>query len=159
MMMEDVMETQSSPDAETPQAPAVSRPSRWRSLQRAVLWLGFACIATAGWVRLVTAVNNWYWLDFAKLNPGPLYLAITGGLWGVTALAALLWMVPRRPGSRIVGLSAAVFFALTYWIDRLFISTHPEGAGNTPFAIFLTIFLLAYVYLVLRPNLRSLAQK
>ena len=96
-----------------------------------------------------------------KSSPGPLYLAITGGLWGIVALAALLWIVLRRPWYRLVGISAALFFAITYWIDRLFISTHPGGAGNTPFAILLTLILLAYVALVLRPlsDLRTLRRQ
>jgi hypothetical protein len=106
---------------------------------------------------MVNAITNWYWLDFAQIRPGPLYLAVTGGLWGLAGLVALVWIVLRRPGFPLVGCGAALLFALTYWVDRLFISTHPDGTGNTPFAILLTLILLAYVILVLRPlpDLRS----
>ena len=160
--METFVDHQPTPAPKAGQAPAaVPRASCWLSLQRWVLWLGFAYIAVTGWVRLAAAITGWYWLNFTKMNPGPLYLAITGGLWGLTALAALIWLVLRRPGYRLVGMSAALFFALTYWIDRLFISTHPGGTGNTPFAILLTLLLLAYVALVLRPlpALRALKRK
>lgn len=146
------MDSQPISTREAGQAPPVkTRPSCWISLQRWVLWAGFAYIAIAGWVRLVSAIADWYWLNFAGVTPGPLYLAITGGLWGIVALVALVWMVLRRPWHRLAGASAALFFALTYWIDRLFVSTYPGGAGNTPFAIFLTLFLLACVFLILRP--------
>ena len=158
------METDPTSERKTPQAvptSALARPSCWTALQRWVLLAGLAYIFLISAVRLVTTIDYWYWLDFAKVSPGPLYLAFTGGLWAVIALAALLWVGLRRPWFRLVGFSAALFFALTYWIDRLFISTHPDGTGNTPFAILLTLILLAYVALALRPlaELRALKSK
>ncbi len=149
------MGSQSSSDLELPQptrSPASARRSScWVAMQNGALWAGFAYVALSGWVRLVTAITDWYWLNFAQIKPGPLYLAITGGLWGLAGMAALVWMILRLPGYRLVGLGAALFMALTYWIDRLFISTNPAGAGNTPFAILLTLLLLAYTALALRP--------
>ncbi len=144
------MHTPPSPQPEARQAAQPGRRSScWLSLQRWVLWIGFAYLTITGWVRMVAAIVDWYWLNLTKMSPGPLYLAISGGLWGLVGLVALFWIVLRRPAYRLVGAAAALFFALTYWIDRLFISTSPSG--NTPFAILLTFFLLLYVFLVLRP--------
>jgi hypothetical protein len=151
-MMENRLNKDLSPRQETNQAfVSPTRRSCWVSLPRWFLWFGFALFALFGWVRMLYAILDWYWLDFSGIRPGPLYLVITGGLWGLVALAALIWIVLRRPWYRLVGLGAALFLALTYWIDRLFISTSPGGSSNTLFAALLTLLLLAYVALVLRP--------
>ncbi len=128
-----------------------ARPSCWAALFRWFLWIGYAYLALSGWVRLADAIGSRSWLNFAGLRPGPLYLAITGGVWGVTGLGALLWMILRRPGYRLVGAGAALLFALTYWADRLFVATATGSSGNTIFAVLITILGLAYAALVLRP--------
>jgi hypothetical protein len=139
-------------------APA-ARLSCWALLLRWVLWLGFAYFALSGWVRMGYAIQNWYWLNSSGIRPGPLYLIISGGIWGLVGLAALVWIVFHWPWYRLAGLGTALFFALTYWIDRLFIAT--GGGGNTLFAAILTLLLLAYTFLVLRPldELRSVLYK
>jgi hypothetical protein len=137
-----------------------TRSSCWVSLQIGVLWIGFALFALFGWARMIYTIQNWRWLVFSGVRPGPQYLVITGALWGLVGTAALVWMILHRPWHRLAGLAAALFFAATYWIDRLFIADNPEGKG-TFFASFFTFFLLAYVVLVLRPipELRSLLDK
>ncbi len=138
-------ETRETADTET------GRASRWAALRRWFLWIGYAYLALSGWVRMAEAIGSWGWLQFAGLRPGPLYLAITGGLWGVTGLVALVWMVLRRPGYHLVGSGAALLFALTYWADRLFVATPTGAGGNTIFAVLITLLGLAYVALMLRP--------
>ncbi len=126
-----------------------------------VLILGLVYLTIAGWVRMGYAIQSWYWLNFSGIHPGPLYLAISGGLWGLVGLIAVIWVILRRPGYRLLGMGAAVFFALTYWIDRLFIVTDPGGIRNNLFAALFTLLLLAFAILVLRPfaGLRSLLDK
>jgi hypothetical protein len=135
--------------------------SCWSSLLNWVLWLGIAFFMLMGWVRLIYAITNWYWLNFSGIRPGPLYLAVSGGLWGLVGTFTLVWIILRRPWYRLVGLFAALFFAITYWINRLFIATGPVGGNNTLFAALFTLLLLSYVILVLRPTgeLRALTQK
>jgi len=135
-----------------------ARSSCWTSLLNWVLYLGFAFFGLSGWVRMGYAIQNWYWLIFSGIQPGPLYMIVSGALWGLVGFAALAWMIFRRQWYRLVGLGAALFFAFTYWIDRLFIATGPGSSSNTPFAALMTILLLVYVALVLRPmsELRTL---
>jgi hypothetical protein len=160
-----MMENRSDKDLSVPEeiipvSNPKERTSCWAALLRWFLWLGFVFFALNGWVRMGYAILNWYWLSFSAIQPGPLYLAITGGLWGLVGLIALAWTVLRWPWYRLVGQCAALLLAITYWIDRLFIATSPEGS-NTLFAVLLTILLLAYAALVLRPmgELRSLLRK
>lgn len=155
------METEPRKEQKSTQAAPAARRSCWAALDRWVPMAGFAYIAVFSIVRVVTAITNWYWLDFARLTPGPLYLIISGALWTIAALIALIWILFRRPWHGLVAFGASLFIALLYWIDRLFISTYPNGTGNTPFAIFLTLFLLAAVYQGLHPHLelRELRKK
>jgi hypothetical protein len=121
------------------------------ALPRLVLWLGFAFFSLAGWTRMIYAISNWYWLNVVGIRFGPLYQAISGGAWGLVGLAALAWVILRRPWYRLVGTSAALFFALTYWLDRLVVVISPDSGANAAFAAGLTVFDLAFVLLALRP--------
>ncbi len=111
-------------------------------------WFG---ITAAGWVRFGISLRDWYWLNRAGVGPGAAYLVISGGLWGLIGLAVLVWMGLRRPAYPWVGMAAAMFYALTYWLDRLMFS-RPDGSWvNLPFALILTVLGLVFVFMMLRP--------
>lgn len=116
-----------------------------------VLWLAYAGVTVASWERMVKAINDYYWLNLAGLFPGPVYIAITGGIWGMIGLAVVVWMASGRPGYRQAGFAAALFFAIFYWADRLLFSRSPGDSANIGFAILFTLFWLLYALLVLRP--------
>jgi len=96
-------------------------------------------------------INNWYWLGFASVLPGPLYLAITGGLWGAVGLFAAIWIWQGRAWGRLVGFCAVTFFVISYWIDRLFFAIAPETGVNTPFSLLVTFLVVLVSLLILRP--------
>jgi len=123
-----------------------------------VLWLGYLYICVSGWMRMVTSITDWYWLNQAGLTPGPLYLAITGAVWGLVGLAALAWLLIGWPWSRLAGTAAALVFALTYWLDRLLVAEDPQ---NLVFAAGFTLILLLFVVVELKPlpELRALFKK
>ncbi len=116
-----------------------------------VVQLGLLFLTLAGWTRMISTIINWYWLSFAGVAPGPLYLAVTGGLWGLAGLAAVIWLLLRRPWSSLIGTGVGLFFALTYWIDRLLVRVARGNEDNAVFAISLTLLCLIYLLLVLRP--------
>lgn len=97
---------------------------------------------------MLASILDWYWLDQAGITPGPLYLTISGAVWGLAGLAALVWLLFRLPWYRLVALGVALFIALTYWIDRLFVAQNPQ---NLVFAAGFTLFCLAFAILVLKP--------
>lgn len=123
-----------------------------------VLWLGYLYLCVSGWMRMVTSIIDWYWLNQAGVTPGPLYLAITGAGWGLVGLAALLWLLFGWPWSRLAGTAAALVFALTYWMDRLWVA---EGPQNLVFTAGFTLILLCFVVGELKPmpELRALFKK
>jgi len=113
--------------------------------------MGFLVFAAAGWMRMIDSIADWYWLTLAGVSPGPLYLALTGALWGLVGGIALVWLVFRLPRLRLVSFSAAVLFAVSYWADRLFVR-NPETASNDVFAGVFTVILLGFAFWAIRPD-------
>jgi hypothetical protein len=124
---------------------------RKHSLALWIVYLGFAWLAFSGLVRMIDSIVNWYWYTFAGIRPGPWYLTISGGLWGVSGLAALIWLLFALPQHRRVAVGIAVFYSLTYWLDRLFASQQKVGLANSAFPVLLTILGLVFIFLALRP--------
>jgi hypothetical protein len=128
---------------------------RGRRLMLWILWIGLLAVSISGWHRAVVAVDTWYWLDQIGVRPGPWYLAASGGVWGVVGLAAFVWVWLRRSGYRWAGTAAVVFFAVTYWADRLLLSRASGDHTNAGFALLMTLACLGFVLAVLRPDRRS----
>ena len=127
-------------------------PGQWvRRTNAFVLLLGFALFSLNGWLRMIGSISYWYWLTAASISPGPLYLLITGLLWGAAGLIAFAWIALRRPHYPVVGTAVAVFYALSYWVDRIFIRNQENSVNNTVFAIAFTLLALVFVVGVLRP--------
>ncbi len=117
-----------------------------------VVWYAIAVLSLAGWLRLWLSVVNWYWLaNVAGVFPGPFYLAVTGALWGLVGLATLLWVLLRRCRRVLVTFSAILFFALTYWLDRLFFAQVGGVGENVTFAVGITLLGLLYCCWALLP--------
>lgn len=123
-----------------------------RSLSLSVLLVVCLLISLGGWTRMLYSILNWYWLNYAGVKPGPLYLAVTGGLLGLVSLVVLVWLWGRRPGYRLVGSAAALFFVLAYWTDRLLFANTASSMQNMVFAAAATLIGLSYVIITLRPG-------
>jgi len=128
-------------------------------LSMAVLLAVCLLISLGGWTRMLYSILNWYWLNYAGVKPGPLYQAVTGGVWGLVCLVALVWLWQRRPGFRLVGAAVALFLALSYWADRLLFASAGSGVQNTIFAAAITMVGLGYVMITLRPRLFQKIQR
>lgn len=122
-----------------------------RTLWVWVLILGFLALSIYGWSRMIYSWLNVYWLNFAGVRPGPVYLQMTGALWGLIGLIAVVWVYRQRNGFQVIGTIAALLMALMYWADRILYNRAGGSAPNTLFAVLMTILLLAYTGLVLRP--------
>jgi len=105
--------------------------------------------ALEGFLRLQAAVYAWSVLAGIGITPGPLYLAISGGAWGLALLAAALGLFFRQrwaPGyARIV----VMILALAYWADRLAFTRSADAQANWPFMAGVTVLALAFVFSVL----------
>lgn len=115
-------------------------------------WVFLLGLTAAGWARLWVSIQDWYWLDQAGVVPGPGYLAISGGVWGIMGVICIILIWQRRPGYPKLGYSIQLFFALTYWLDRLLLSRSEGAWFNWPFSAVVTILGLAYAFWVLQPH-------
>jgi len=111
-----------------------------------VLAVLFLFLAAAGWLRLVEAWQFWDLLVKFAVKPGPLYLLLGGAVWGLIGLpvAVGLWL-GRRWAIRAAW-AAAVFYPLTYWLDRLLIDRAPEALTAWPFSLVVTLLWLGFVF-------------
>jgi hypothetical protein len=129
----------------------LSNKLRHRPLFRVILLMGLALFSLNGWLRMAGSIAYWYWWSVANIQPGPLYLLISGMLWGAAGLAALVWIALRRPHYRLVGMAAALMYAVTYWADRLLIRNPETNLPNIIFAALFTLLALIFVWFVLHP--------
>lgn len=92
-------------------------------------------LSLSGWLRLQQSLARWDDLSQAGLQPGPLYLAITGALAGLAGLVVCiaLWRRSRwAPGLTIVVLVSCIIWL---WVDRLWIARSPAALTNWPFLL------------------------
>ncbi len=105
--------------------------------------------ALEGFLRLQAAVYTWSVLVNVGITPGPLYLALSGAIWGLALLVAAAGLFFRQRWAAWYARIAAVALALAYWIDRLGFTRSAEAQTNWPFMAGLTALILAFVFSVL----------
>ncbi|HTX78992.1 MAG TPA: hypothetical protein VMC62_04960 [Longilinea sp.] len=100
------------------------------------------------WLRFQQAIVNWTYLISLGVVVLPLYLAVSGAVWGLVSLAAAvgLWFYQRW--AVIVTGAGALLFTIWYWLDRLFLAPATGGSqANLWFAVVINAVLLVLVYL------------
>jgi hypothetical protein len=100
------------------------------------------------WLRLQQAIVNWTYLISLGAVVLPLYLAVSGAVWGIVSLAAAvgLWLY-QRWAVMGTGIGSALF-TVWYWLDRLFLAPAAGGSqANVWFAVVVNVVLLVVVYL------------
>ena len=125
-----------------------NRPPRGkrRPFEVYLLVLGALAFSGFGWLRLQQAVVYWAWIKPPSFPFSAWYVAAGGAAWGVAGLAAAvgLWFRLRRAAQ--FARLAAVFYALTYWLDRLLFTRSQSAWANWVFALSLTIAGLFFVF-------------
>jgi hypothetical protein len=115
--------------------------ARWR---RFFLAAAFLYLGLLGAARVQQSLIDWDLLLELGVRPGPLYLAVSGALWGVLGLAAaLLAYVRRRWAGRTV-FAIGLIFTLSYWADFLAFTRAAEMMTNWPFALGASLLGLLY---------------
>ncbi len=106
-----------------------------------LLWLVLSLTAWSG-LRLYSAVRWWSpLLEFAS-PPGPLYIALSGGIWLTTSIVLLWGMGQAKAWIRYGLFGTGAGFAAWYWCDRfLFQMSNP----NWQFALLATALLVIVV--------------
>jgi hypothetical protein len=115
-----------------------------------LLIIGFVLLSIYGWLRFQQSLALWDILRQIEMWPGPLYLAISGAVWGLTGLAAGLGLFFRRSWAANWARGSILFLAVWYWFDRQVLAQSEAARSNQIFMALLTAFVIAYTYLVLR---------
>jgi hypothetical protein len=103
----------------------------------------------AGWLRLQQAIVYWDKLITYKLDVPPLYLAVSGAVFGIVMLLAAIWLWYGLPYYRSLTTVAVASFSLWYWIDRLTLTRNDAAQVNWLFALFETLFFGVFTFAVL----------
>ncbi|MFZ3078457.1 MAG: hypothetical protein WA109_02125 [Bellilinea sp.] len=114
-----------------PEQSTTSRRPWWLKL----LAFGMLALSLSGWLRLEQSVARWDALSQAGLQPGPLYLAITGALAGLAALAVCTAIWRRSRWTPGLTLAVLVGWIIWLWVDRLWIARSPAALTNWPFLL------------------------
>lgn len=120
-----------------------------RSFWLKILAAGLLILSVSGWLRLQQALAGWRDLTEIGIQPGPLYIAVTGGLIGAGGLVAALsvWLRSRR-GFQFTRVFALIWQAWA-WADRLWVSSAENAAAGWPFALGATALILIFIFAVL----------
>jgi hypothetical protein len=103
-----------------------------------LLWLVLSLTVWSG-LRLATAIQWWSTLLEFATPPGPLYIAISAGVWLLTSLVLFWGMWQSKAWIRYVLLGAGAGLSVWYWCDRYLFQTSSE---NWLFALLVNILLL-----------------
>ena len=107
-----------------------------------LLWMVLS-LSAWGAIRLFAAWRWWDVLYEFKASLGPLYLSITGAIWGIAGVV-LLWSIwSGKAWSRMAILASVLLWLAEYWIERLFFQV---PRANLPFALILSALLLAVTF-------------
>lgn len=122
---------------------------------RIVTFLALAVLIYTGfyWTRFYQATfAQKTFLETLPLPISPLYLQITGLVFGLTGLLCFigLWQGLRWApwATKILAIGTAVFS----WTDRLLVADPDPGLGNWPFALGITVFFVGYLFLIFRSD-------
>ena len=104
-------------------------------------------MAISNLTRFIQAVIQWDFL-IQYLSVSPLYLIITGLLWGSVFLLSFLGLWIGLQWVRIAIKYIVVAYILYFWIDRVFIGNSIYSGTNQYFVGMVTVFLLIWTYWV-----------
>lgn len=137
-------------------AQADLRPRPKRSFWLKVLVAGMLIFSATGWLRLQQSLAEWNFLREIGLQPGPLYLALTGGLTGACGLAAGVGVWLRQRWAFTFTRVFIVAWQAWSWIDRLWLAQVETARVSWPFSLGATLLVLLFVFAVLSEEERLL---
>ncbi len=132
-----------------PRDPTETVSPRWPILLMILFWVTLLWVAL-GWSRFGQTLTQRA-LFLAYLPSGIYwYLLLAGLLWGLAGLP-LIWGLLRRAGWTLKVLWViAVFYPLSYWMERLLLWEDPTGRNNWPFMSLLTLLWFGLVIMAYR---------
>jgi hypothetical protein len=134
----------------SPKRPSNRRRSpRWRTFSLLLVIFGLLGLSIYGWLRFQQSLALWDILIRIGVWPGPLYLAISGAMWGILGFAAGIGLFLRKNWAVRFTQIAVLFMAAWYWFDRLVLVQSEAAQTNLVFMVLLTILAVAFTFAVL----------
>lgn len=116
-----------------------------------LLLLVISLIFTASAVmRVWNGVQYWGFLDDLPMSVSPLYLVVTGSVWGIFGILAAIWVWWGQSRASQLVTTGALVYSLQFWLEQLFVMTNPLRRVNWPFLAVLTVVSLLIVFLSFR---------
>ena len=120
-----------------------------RTFELWLLALGLLGVSLVGWLRLQLVISDWGFLQQAGFQPGPVYQAILGAVWGIDGLVCAAGLLLRKRWAPVATRAVAVLLAAWYWADLLALTRAPDAADNWPAMLVLTVLCLGFTFAVL----------
>ncbi len=112
-----------------------------------LIWVVLFLFLVLGWqgvVRVWQTAVEWQYLSTFELSASPLYLAASGLIWAAVGLIPAFGLWFRRGWSLTGGRIGVWAAAVSYWVDRLFLTASPSARTNLVFSAVLTAILMFY---------------
>jgi hypothetical protein len=115
-----------------------------RSAVLIILSLVTLFISVFGWLRFIEGVSGWQFLQ--EIGPAvlPLYLVISGLIWGFTGITAAFGIWFHKRWALILLTCGVGIFTLWYWLDRIILSANLNSNSNWLFSLVMTGGILAF---------------
>jgi len=115
-----------------------------RSIVLIILSVVTLFLSIFGWLRFAEGLLGWQFLR--EIGPAvlPLYLQLSGLIWGITGIAAAVGIWFRQRWALILLACGSGIFTLWYWLDRILLSTDRDANSNWIFSLVMTAGILAY---------------
>ena len=108
-----------------------------------IIWL-VLIIAVSNLIRLARTICQWDFL-LGLIDIHPVYLIITGLVWGIFGLVLVWGLVKAHRWSYSMVRWGAVLYIIYIWVDRLFISSPTIRSTNNLFVSIVSMLVLAWV--------------
>ena len=101
-------------------------------------------------LRAWSALREWGFLARLPMTASPLYLALTGALWGLLGLRVMwwLWRGDQRAPAAVSTLTLG--YVLYYWADQLLVMASPLRQSRWPFSAAVSAAAVIAVFLILK---------
>lgn len=115
-----------------------------------VTWLGYGVliILVTHSVRFITTIKQWD-LIYSLGNPIQWYLVISSLIWIMILLYVAFTLFFRQPKTLRIAKFTLALYIITFWFDKIIISSSPTNRVNDNYAILTTLsfaFIILFFY-------------
>ncbi len=109
-----------------------------------LLWM-VLILSAWGAVRFFAALRWWDVLYEFESSLSPLYLSITGAVWGMAGGVLFSSILRRKKWTLPAVIASFLIWLIEYWVERLAFQT---SRANLPFAMMCSILLITIAWII-----------